>query len=174
MKSSAPSKEKEKVPAKEKAPPKEKAPIKSASTKALEKTLSARHRSANNLRRDRKVTVGEMIVHVSGTAFDLTEEEGEDENSKGKGKAKKGKGKPSVWIKITDLLKLRMEAYENRPEFVIEREREKGRKEETGCEGVVGWTRMCDRKWDGGRRVFVPLEGEERLLVEEDTKIVFV
>lgn len=47
-------------------------------------------------------------------------------------------------------------------------------RQDIGCEGAIRWTRWCDKKWDDGLREFVPLGEGNEIVVEEDTRLVFM
>ncbi|GAA5913501.1 Mms4p [Sporobolomyces salmoneus] len=127
-------------------------------------------REANTLQTsDKLATAAKLTMHISGTAFQALEEtsDTEDEGTgrrKGKGKGKKEK--PSPWIEITE--KARMEKWVcavERPEFPSR---------DLGCEGAVRWTRVCDTKWDKSLGIYVPLLDGQRIVVEEDTRMIFL
>lgn len=133
-----------------------------------------RLREANTLRAgDKKVSTAELTVHISGSAFSSSFAAGDGGDdapsraSKGKGK---GKEKPSPWIEISADLAERLKLYDCDvvcPE-VLDSSRD------LGCEGALRWTRVCDRMWSEERRMFLPLADGERIVVEEDSRLIFL
>ncbi|GAA5821202.1 hypothetical protein JCM11251_004511 [Rhodosporidiobolus azoricus] len=137
--------------------------------KKLETADRMRLREANTLRAGNKeVSTAELTVHISGTAFSSSfaaEDEGAPSRSKGK-----GKDKPSPWIEISADLRERLKLYDCDvvcPE-VLDPDRD------LGCEGALRWTRVCDRMWSEERRMFLPLADGERIVVEEDSRLIFL
>jgi len=129
-------------------------------------------RKANTLKtKDKNATAKELTIHISGTAFknSLEEEEEEGEgNVTGKGKGRKKKEKPSPWLEITEKLEERMSTIDcavERPEIP---------RRDLGCEGSIRWTRVCTTKWDEQRNMFLPLPDGQRIIVEEDTRLIFL
>lgn len=43
-----------------------------------------------------------------------------------------------------------------------------------GAEGTMMWTRMVDKKWDDVKKQFLALGRGNEILVEEDTRLVFM
>ncbi|GAA5965950.1 hypothetical protein JCM3765_004128 [Sporobolomyces pararoseus] len=135
-------------------------------------------REANSLKtKDKTVTAAELTVHISGTAFkSVLEDDDDDEEEsdiegvggKGKRKKKKKKDKPSPWLEITEKLEERMRNYNcavERPELP---------RRDIGCEGSIRWTRVCTTKWDDERSMFLPLPDGQPIVVEEDTRLIFL
>ncbi|GAA6063727.1 hypothetical protein JCM10212_001628 [Sporobolomyces blumeae] len=137
-------------------------------------------REANTLRtKDKKLTAAEMTIHVSGRAFASSdgpasdESGGEDDGGPSIGGArqrgkKKQKKAPSPWLEITSLLQERMQLYN------CDVECPESPRRDVGSEGAIRWTRTCDRKWDEERNMYVPLANGETIVVEEDTRLVFL
>lgn len=119
---------------------------------------------ANRIRKDKCETVRECKVLVGGTSYRPVEED-EDEGDGGKGKKKRVK---SPWPSIVDALKGRLKENE------CPVEEEKNGKEDAGSEGTIRWTRLCDRRWDDVEGCFEPLGEGREILVEEDTRIIFL
>jgi hypothetical protein len=133
-------------------------------------------REANTLRAgDKKVSTAELTLHISGYAFAGSDDEDSDEDmyaapsaaSKKKSKGK-GKKKPSPWLEISKDLRERLKLYDCDVECP-----EQPRKD-VGCEGALRWTRVCDRMWVEGKKMFLPLAGREKIVVEEDTRLIFL
>ncbi|GAA5979522.1 hypothetical protein JCM11641_005421 [Rhodosporidiobolus odoratus] len=143
---------------------------------ALKKQETAervRLREANTLRAgDKKVSTAEMTVHISGTAFDPSDEEGSDDDDmygpSARNSKKKGKKKASPWVEISSELRERLKLYD------CDVECPEVPKSRLGCEGTLRWTRVCDRMWHEETRMFLPLEGGERIVAEEDTRLIFL
>ncbi|CDR38351.1 hypothetical protein NBRC10512_004035 [Rhodotorula toruloides] len=158
----------------------------SASTAGLSKTAlkkletadRMRLREANTLRAgDKKVTTAELTVHISGTAFANPDDDSSSEDSddlygdggrKKKGKTARQKSKPSPWLEITRDVQERLKQYD------CDVECPESPRQDLGCEGAVRWTRLCDRMWSEERRMYVPLKDKERIVVEEDSRLIFL
>jgi len=82
------------------------------------------------------------------------------------------KAKPSVWPEIAAGLSARMGPYSCRVEVGAEQGRKQGH--DLRSEGAVRWTRVCDRRWDDGRAEFVPLGQGNEVVVEEDSRLIFM
>ncbi|GAA5891312.1 hypothetical protein JCM6882_004653 [Rhodosporidiobolus microsporus] len=143
--------------------------------KKLETADRMRLREANTLRAgDKKVSTAELTVHISGTAFSSSFAAEDDTaaassaRTKGKGKSK---DKPSPWVEISSALSERLRLYDCDvvcPEVVLDSARD------LGSEGALRWTRVCDRMWSEERRMFLPLGDGEKIVVEEDSRLVFL
>jgi hypothetical protein len=146
--------------------------------KKLETADRMRLREANTLRAgDKKVTTAELTVHISGTAFASPDDESSGEDSddlygdggrKKKGKTARKKSKPSPWLEITRDVQERLKQYDCNVECP------EVPRQDLGCEGAVRWTRLCDRMWSEERRMYVPLKDKERIVVEEDSRLIFL
>ncbi|GAA6000387.1 hypothetical protein JCM10207_007991 [Rhodosporidiobolus poonsookiae] len=154
-----------------------------AALKKQETAERMRLREANTLRTgDKKASTAELTVHISGTAFAALDDEdggGESDDSneemyaprtsKNTGKGKnKGKDKPSPWLEICASLRERLKLYD------CDVECPEVPRRDLGCEGTVRWTRVCDRKWSEERKMYLPLPDGERIVVEEDSRLVFL
>ncbi|GAA5858470.1 hypothetical protein JCM8547_007321 [Rhodosporidiobolus lusitaniae] len=156
----------------------------STSTAGLSKTAlrkqetaeRMRLREANTLRAgDKKVSTAELTVHISGKAFAGSDEEDSDDSdgmyavpSAAKKKGKGKKKKPSAWLEISEGLKERLKLY------TCDVELPEVPRRDVACEGALRWTRLCDRKWDEGRKMFLPLADGEKIVVEEDSRLIFL
>lgn len=137
-----------------------------------------RLRDANTLRAgDKKVTTAELTVHISGTAFASPEDESSGDDSddlygdggrKKKSKTARKKSKPSPWLEITRDVQERLKQYD------CDVECPEAPRQDLGCEGAVRWTRLCDRMWSEERKMYVPLKDKERIVVEEDSRMIFL
>ncbi|BGP01256.1 ERCC4 domain containing protein [Rhodotorula toruloides] len=146
--------------------------------KKLETADRMRLREANTLRAgDKKVTTAELTVHISGTAFASPDADSSDEDSddlygdgghKKKGKTARKKSKPSPWLEVTRDVQERLKQYD------CDVESPEAPRQDLGCEGAVRWTRLCDRMWSEERRMYVPLKDKERIVVEEDSRLIFL
>ncbi|GAA5869905.1 hypothetical protein JCM16303_001837 [Sporobolomyces ruberrimus] len=126
-------------------------------------------RGANTLKtKSKTATAAELTIHVSGTAFDSLDGDSDDvATGKGRGKNKK-KRKPSPWLEITEKLAERLKS------FHCDVERPENPRRDVGCEGAIRWTRVCTTKWDDGRAMYLPLPEAEPIIIEEDTRLVFL
>lgn len=143
-----------------------------------------RLREANTLRAgDKKASTAELTVHVSGRAF-LPPDDDEDGEVSGAGagagagrkRPRKKASKPSPWLEITREVRERLKPYACDVEAPEEGD---GAAPARGTdlddvEGEVRWTRVCDRMWSDERRMFVPLRDGETIVVEEDSRLVFL
>lgn len=126
-----------------------------------DKAAKAAHAAVNVLQHDRKKTVAEISLHLSGTAFAA------DMDLDVLGQQRRAREEKSTWLDIAQEIKSRMEPFDCHVEIP------KQSKEEL-CEGMVRWTRMCDRRWDEANRCFVPLGEGNHILAEEDSRLVFM
>ncbi|GAA5952985.1 hypothetical protein JCM21900_001537 [Sporobolomyces salmonicolor] len=133
-------------------------------------------REANTLKtKDKKLTAAELTVHISGSAFappadgesDGAEDGGAGGAARKKGRDKK-KDKTSPWLEIARKLKERLGQY------CCEVECPEVPRRDMGCEGAIRWTRVCDRVWDDGKSMYLPLRDGERIVVEEDSRLIFL
>ncbi|BGP23283.1 hypothetical protein JCM10295v2_002177 [Rhodotorula toruloides] len=149
-----------------------------AALKKLETADRMRLREANTVRAgDKKVTTAELTVHISGTAFASPDDESSGDDSddlcgdggrREKGKTARKKSNPSPWLEITRDVRERLKQYDcdvECPEIP---------RQDLGCQGAVRWTRLCDRMWSEERRMYVPLKDKERIVVEEDSRLIFL
>ncbi|GAA5866623.1 hypothetical protein JCM3774_004035 [Rhodotorula dairenensis] len=148
--------------------------------KRLETADRIKLREANTLRAgDKKVSTAELTMHITGTAFRPHDGEGSDVADAGGGKKnghKKVTKKSSPWLEISHEVQKRLQAYDC--DVVVESGPEGPRGGGDGpgvdCEGAVRWTRVCDRMWSEDRKMYVPLVGNERIIVEEDSRLIFL
>ncbi|GAA5936921.1 hypothetical protein JCM1841_001407 [Sporobolomyces salmonicolor] len=133
-------------------------------------------REANTLKtKDKKLTAAELTVHISGSAFappadddsDGAEDGGAGGAARKKGRDKK-RDKTSRWLEIARKLKERLGQY------CCEVECPEVPRRDMGCEGAIRWTRVCDRVWDDGKNMYLPLRDGERIVVEEDSRLIFL
>lgn len=141
--------------------------------KRLETADRVKLREANTLRAgDKKVSTAELTMHISGTAFHPPEtaEDADAADDAGGGK-KRGKRtaatKPSPWLEISRELQTRLKVYDCDVEC-------SPAPSALDCEGAVRWTRVCDRMWSEERKMYIPLVGDERIVVEEDSRLIFL
>lgn len=138
------------------------------------------HRSANTLQSDRKKTVAELTCHVDGlglrapvtptAAGDPPAAHGEVAFSV---PLKRGqKAKASVWGEVAGGLRERMGPYSCGVEVGAEEGKRRGH--DLRSEGAVRWTRVCDRRWDDRTTQFVPLGKGNEVVVEEDSRLIFM
>ncbi|GAA6005365.1 hypothetical protein JCM11491_002674 [Sporobolomyces phaffii] len=175
----SPGKKAPRLSAEDKASKKEQAAAERANKAALKRQETAdraKLREANALRtKDKTATAAELTIHISGTAFKALEYDGSDTESEdggagsrtGRGKRKK-KEKPSPWLEITQQLSEKMDAHKcavERPEYP---------RRDIGCEGAIRWTRVCTTKWDDQRNLFLPLPDGQPIIVEEDSRLIFL
>ena len=127
--------------------------------------------------KDKHSTVAELTVHISGTAFrgpdsaSDTDSDGEAlyESAADRKRRKKAKQKKaSAWVEVARLLKERL------AEHGCEVEAPELPRKDIGCEGAMRWTRECNKKWDDDRREFIPLGEGNEIIVEEDSRLVFM
>lgn len=137
-------------------------------------------RSVNVLKRRRVDTLGEITVRCSGKAFDFLNQQEEEETGT-TSKSKKKSNKPSPWLAITTSLSGRLEilstteANKESGEYVCRTLLpEKPRLDVLDCEGVIRWTRVCTKKWNVQKGIFEPLASGKEILVEEDSRLVFM
>ncbi|GAA5855943.1 hypothetical protein JCM9279_005557 [Rhodotorula babjevae] len=162
----------------------------SASTAGLSKTAlkkletadRVRLREANTLRAgDKKASTAELTMHVSGRAF-LADDEVDDPADAAasrKRPRKKAAAKGSPWLDIVRDVRERLAAYACDVEEPGRATAAAAGEEEDvlgdlDVEGAVRWTRVCDRVWSDERRMFVPLRDGEHIVVEEDSRLVFL
>jgi hypothetical protein len=145
------------------------------SEKQREQNEKQARKDANKIRTTSKTsTVGELTVHISGTIFgDEIESDTEDESEQVTPAVKKrritAKRKLAQnWVEIVKEVVPKLEAHN----CVVEAPENPRR--DVLSEGAVRWTRLCDRKWDDDRREFVPLGAGNEIIVEEDTRLVFM
>lgn len=138
--------------------------LRKAEMKRLEVEEKKAFVEVNRIRKDKCETVKECTVLAGGTSYRVIEED-EEEVEEGKGKKKRGK---SLWPAIVTALRVRLKQNECP---VVE---EKNGKEDAGSEGTIRWTRLCDRRWDDVNGCFEPLGEGREILVEEDTRIIFL
>lgn len=139
-------------------------------------------RSVNVLKRRRVDTLGEITVRCSGKAFDSLDDDVDGAGAAGKSTTTKKKStKPSPWLAITSSLSERLEilstteANKDSGEYICRTLLpELPRLDVLDCEGVIRWTRVCSKKWNGMKGLFEPLENGKEILVEEDSRLVFV
>lgn len=120
-------------------------------------------------------------MHLSGTAFRAAGVGAEgDVAENGGGAGRKGKNarkatKSSPWLDIARDVAARLQNYACAVEYPDHQaEGPRGVAIGEQCEGAVRWTRACDRKWSEERRMYLPLEDGERLVVEEDSRLIFL
>ena len=153
--------------------------------KKLETADRVRLREANTLRAgDKKASTAELTMHVSGRAF-VTDSLDDADEPAGAGASrkrprKKAAAKGSPWLDIVRDVRERLSAYACDVEepgraassaAAVEEEDVLG---DLDVEGAVRWTRVCDRVWSDERRMFVPLRDGEHIVVEEDSRLVFL
>ncbi|GAA5924261.1 hypothetical protein JCM10213_004534 [Rhodosporidiobolus nylandii] len=160
-------------PDKQKKPPAAAPALSKTALKKQETADRMRLREANTLRAgDKKVSTAELTVHISGTAFCASDDEDSDDlygpPAGGRKKGGKGKKKASPWVEISEGLRERLKLYD------CDVECPEVPRRDLGCEGTMRWTRVCDRMWSEERRMFLPLADGERIVVEEDTRLIFL
>lgn len=143
--------------------------------KRLETADRVKLREANTLRAgDKKVSTAELTMHITGTALGPNDDDDNNEadghRSEKSGHARRRTKKPSPWLEITREIQKRLEEYDCDVESGGPEPRDAG----LVCEGAVRWTRVCDRMWSESRRMYVPLVGSERIVVEEDSRLIFL
>lgn len=148
--------------------------------KKAEAAAKVARAKANNLKSgDKHATVAELTVHLSGTAFRSEDSGGDtdsDEDSDAmyetpaerKRRKKAKQKKASSWVEIGGLLRERMS------EHGCQVETPEVPRQDVGCEGAMRWTRWCDKKWNDERREFEPLGAGSEIVVEEDSRLVFM
>ncbi|GAA5892947.1 hypothetical protein JCM8208_004132 [Rhodotorula glutinis] len=146
--------------------------------KKLETADRVRLREANTLRAgDKKASTAELTMHVSGRAFLPDEVDADvDEPSRKRPRKKAGAAKGSPWLDIVRDVRERLAAYAcdvEEPDRAA-RSAEEDVLGDLDVEGSVRWTRVCDRVWSDERRMFVPLRDGEHIVVEEDSRLVFL
>lgn len=149
--------------------------------KRLETADRVKLREANTLRAgDKKVSTAELTMHISGTAFHSPEaaEDADAADDAGGGK-KRGKRtaatKPSPWLDISREIQTRLKVYDCDVECPPASSNAASSSSALDCcEGAVRWTRVCDRMWSEERKMYVPLVGDERIVVEEDSRLIFL
>ncbi|GAA5921604.1 hypothetical protein JCM3775_003126 [Rhodotorula graminis] len=155
--------------------------------KKLETADRVRLREANTLRAgDKKASTAELTMHVSGRAFLLGDEGGDDVDepaaagagaSRKRPRKKAGAVKGSPWLDIVRDVRERLAAYAcdvEEPGRAAAAREEEDVLGDLEVEGAVRWTRVCDRMWSDERRMFVPLRDGEHIVVEEDSRLVFL
>ncbi|GJN87246.1 hypothetical protein Rhopal_000191-T1 [Rhodotorula paludigena] len=145
--------------------------------KKLETADRVRLREANTLRAgDKKVSTAELTVHLSGRAFSAAlaagEPEVDDVAAVGKKRARQKAPKSSPWLEISRELVERLKLY--RCDVECPEPVRSGSGAVLDVEGAVRWTRVCDRAWSEERRMFLPLQESERVVVEEDSRLIFL
>lgn len=142
--------------------------------KRLETADRVKLREANTLRAgDKKVSTAELTMHISGTAFHPPDQAAEDADVADEAGAGKKRGKrtaatkPSPWLEISREIQTRLKVYDCDVEC-------SPAPSALDCEGAVRWTRVCDRMWSEERRMYIPLVGDERIVVEEDSRLIFL
>lgn len=144
--------------------------------KRLETADRMKLREANTLRAgDKKVSTAELTMHISGTAFraasDDIEQDGlEDDTGRKRSKAPRKATKSSPWLEISRDVEKRLKEYACN----IEAPDSSSAANVLECEGAVRWTRICDRMWSEDRKMYIPLVGDERIVVEEDSRLIFL
>ncbi|POY72591.1 crossover junction endonuclease EME1 [Rhodotorula taiwanensis] len=144
--------------------------------KRLETADRMKLREANTLRAgDKKVTTAELTMHISGTAFraanDDIEQDGlDDDTGRKRSKAPRKATKSSPWLEISRDVEKRLKEYACN----IEAPDSSSAANVLECEGAVRWTRICDRMWSEDRKMYIPLVGDERIVVEEDSRLIFL
>lgn len=141
----------------------------------------AAQRDANKLRAgDKASTVSELTMHVSGSAYSAlddeqpqTETEDEDEEEEitpamRRKRAAARRKRAKTWTDIVEQVQKNLEEWKG----VVEAPEEP--RQDVHCEGAVRWTRWCDRKWDDQTRRFIPLGAGNEIVLEEDTRLVFM
>jgi hypothetical protein len=118
-------------------------------------------------------------VHFSGTAYAPLQ------SLDAVGQRRHGQNK-SQWLKVGKLLQVRLKEYECR---VVARTGEMDDQDDDGMqgneevgerkfdmnsEGVVRWTRVCDRRWDSDNKCFNRLPEGETVVAEESSRLVFM
>ncbi|BGP38448.1 hypothetical protein JCM10450v2_002394 [Rhodotorula kratochvilovae] len=144
--------------------------------KKLETADRMRLRAANTLRAgDKHASTAELTMHISGRAFDAPpQSDSEDEDvaaGAGRKRPRKKAPKPSPWVEISREVRERLRLYAcdvECPEVPRQGVRA------LDAEGAVRWTRVCDRVWSEERRMFLPLQDGEKIVVEEDSRLVFL
>ncbi|GAA5976601.1 hypothetical protein JCM10908_005562 [Rhodotorula pacifica] len=143
--------------------------------KKLETADRVKLREANTLRAgDKKVSTAELTMHISGKAF-RQHAESDDEAEEEAGRKKRGGGKasarkPSPWLEISREVQKRLKEYNCDVECPDVATTARA----LDCEGAVRWTRVCDRMWSEERKMYIPLVGDERIVVEEDSRLIFL
>ncbi|TKA57454.1 hypothetical protein B0A53_00683 [Rhodotorula sp. CCFEE 5036] len=142
--------------------------------KRLETADRVKLREANTLRAgDKKVSTAELTMHISGTAFHPPDQAAEDADVADEAGAGKKRGKrtaatkPSPWLEISREIQTRLKVYDCDVEC-------SPAPSALDCEGAVRWTRVCDRMWSEERKMYIPLVGDERIVVEEDSRLIFL
>ncbi|KAK4051800.1 tRNA dimethylallyltransferase, mitochondrial [Microbotryomycetes sp. JL201] len=133
---------------------------------------------ANKLRvGDNDATTGELVVHLSGLAFrgpkDSEDEWDDDDDLFDSASARvrilKAKRKAALtWVEIGKLLEQRLGPLGCLVHVPTEE------RQDLGCEGALLWTRKCDRKWDDASSQFLPLGPDKEIVVQEDTRVIFM
>lgn len=125
-------------------------------------------------------------MHISGTAFRSPDQAAEDAGADEAGGKKRGKRtaskKPSSpWLEISREVQTRLKVYDCDVECPDPETSSasgaapsRSRSSLDCCEGAVRWTRVCDRMWSEERKMYVPLVGDERIVVEEDSRLIFL
>lgn len=132
-------------------------------------------KDANKIRTTSKTsTVGELTVHISGSVYDdeiASDTEDESERVPAAVKKKRMTAKRKLaqnWIQIVKELAPKLQEHNCAVEAPEEPRRD------VLSEGAVRWTRVCDRKWNDERREFEPLGAGNEIVVEEDTRLIFM
>lgn len=126
--------------------------------------------------------MAELVVHLSGRAYnalepgyvdggdDLDEDDDElFESAAERKKFVKARDKAAAnWIEIGEKLSDELET------FGCDVELPESPWQDLGCEGALRWTRLCDKKWNDEKREFDPLGEGCEIVVEEDTRVVFM
>ncbi|GAA6049782.1 hypothetical protein JCM3770_002158 [Rhodotorula araucariae] len=147
--------------------------------KKLETADRVRLRAANTLRAgDKHASTAELTMHISGRAFAapalLSDSDDDEASGAGRKRARKrAPAKPSAWVAISREVRERLRLYACDVECP-EVPRAGVCALEDVVEGAVRWTRVCDRVWSEERRMFLPLQDGEQIVVEEDSRLVFL
>ncbi|KAK4058425.1 hypothetical protein OIO90_000583 [Microbotryomycetes sp. JL221] len=147
--------------------------------KLQEKVDKQARLDANKLRvGDKAATVTELDIHMTGPAFGANLEQGlhwpgdDDElfeSAADRQKVVKARKKAvTAWKEIGMLLEARMLDQGCRVTMTA------AQAHVLPSESTLTWTRLCDRKWNNDISQFEPLGVGNEILVEEDTRIVFM
>ncbi|GAA5858327.1 hypothetical protein JCM1840_001150 [Sporobolomyces johnsonii] len=134
-------------------------------------------REANTLKtKDKRLTAAELTVHISGTAFapPATDDDSDGAEDGGAGGAGRKKGRPKKKDKTSPWLEIARKLKERLGQYCCEVECPEVPRRDVGCEGAIRWTRVCDRIWDDGKSMYLPLKDGERIVVEEDSRLIFL
>lgn len=129
---------------------------------------------ANILRTGDKSTIAEVTVHVSGSAYrgddepTTSDDDDDDLYATAPKKKRKTKKKASKWVEICYVIGLEL------AQEACEVEAPEKPRQDLGCEGAIRWTRLCDKKWDDDQKMFLPLAGFDEVIVEEDSRLIFM